>query len=124
MTGAWREPITLTVVNNHWKSKAGDETVNAVRRTDQARHVATLVQAKLDADPNALVAVLGLPDPQHCSADIEDVTPGCCAGGDASMAEQAEQDAMNRGEAVAPEKDRRLAVVSGREPPSAGSGRH
>ena len=71
VTGAWREPITLTVVNNHWKSKAGDETVNAVRRTDQARHVATLVQAKLDADPNALVAVLGDLNDYYPSTPVE-----------------------------------------------------
>lgn len=59
VAGAWGEPITMTVVNNHWKSKAGDETVNAVRRADQARHVAALVQAKVASAPDALVTVLG-----------------------------------------------------------------
>lgn len=59
VTGAWSQPLTITVMVNHWKSKAGDETVNAIRRADQARFVATLVQQKVDDDPAALVAVLG-----------------------------------------------------------------
>ncbi len=59
VTGAWGEPFALRVIVNHWKSKGGDETVNAVRREAQARHVATLVQERLDADPAAHVIVLG-----------------------------------------------------------------
>jgi hypothetical protein len=59
VAGAWGEPFALRVIVNHWKSKGGDETVNAVRREAQARHVATLVQERLDADPAAHVIVLG-----------------------------------------------------------------
>ncbi|MCE7982865.1 MAG: hypothetical protein DYG89_16910 [Caldilinea sp. CFX5] len=76
VTGAWGEPITITVVNNHWKSKAGDETVNAVRRADQARHVATLVQAKLATDPNALVTVLGDLNDYYPSTPVEVLRTG------------------------------------------------
>ncbi len=59
VTGSWGEPYPLTMIVNHWKSKGGDETVNVVRRTAQAQHVAGLVQATLDADPAAHVVVLG-----------------------------------------------------------------
>lgn len=56
-----------------------------------------------------LVAALGLPDPAHCTAEIEDITPACAA----SEAERAQQEAINRGDAnVAPKDDRRLAHVS------------
>lgn len=56
-----------------------------------------------------LVAALGLPDPAHCAAQIEDVTPACAV----SEAERAQQDAINRGDAgVAAKDDRRLAHVS------------
>ncbi len=57
--GAWGEPFAITVIDNHWKSKGGDESVNVVRREAQARHVATLVQEKIDANPDARVLVLG-----------------------------------------------------------------
>ncbi|MEZ4861367.1 MAG: endonuclease/exonuclease/phosphatase family protein [Caldilineaceae bacterium] len=57
--GAWDKPLLLTVIVNHWKSKGGDETVNVVRRTDQARHVASLVQEKVNTDPQTNVIVLG-----------------------------------------------------------------
>jgi hypothetical protein len=57
--GEWGDPYALTVIVNHWKSKAGDESVNVVRRTLQAEHVATLVQSRLDEDPTAHVVVLG-----------------------------------------------------------------
>lgn len=76
IAGAWGDPITVTVVNNHWKSKAGDETVNAVRRADQARYVATLVQAKVTSDPNALVAVLGDLNDYYPSTPIEVLRTG------------------------------------------------
>ena len=59
INGAWGEPYGITVINNHWKSKGGDESVNVIRREAQARHVASLVQEKIDADPNARVIVLG-----------------------------------------------------------------
>lgn len=59
VTGSWGEPYGLTVIVNHWKSKGGDETVNVVRRTAQAQHVAALVQATLDGDADAHVVVLG-----------------------------------------------------------------
>jgi len=57
--GDWGEPYTVTVVNNHWKSKGGDESVNVVRRTAQAQHVAQIVQQRVDTDPAARVIVLG-----------------------------------------------------------------
>lgn len=59
VTGDWGEPYRLRVIVNHWKSKGGDETVNAVRREKQARHVATLVQEQLGVDAAAHVVVLG-----------------------------------------------------------------
>ncbi len=59
VSGDWGDAYPLTVIVNHWKSKGGDEAVNVVRRTAQAQHVASLVQAKVDADPAAHVVVLG-----------------------------------------------------------------
>jgi len=59
VSGPWGDPYPLTVIVNHWKSKSGDESNNLVRRTFQAAHVAGLVQARLDADPEAHVVVLG-----------------------------------------------------------------
>lgn len=59
VSGPWGNSYPLTVISNHWKSKGGNEEVNVVRRTAQAEHVASLVQAKLDADPDANVVVLG-----------------------------------------------------------------
>ena len=50
---------TLWLVDNHWKSKSGDEDVNARLRSEQAAAVARAVQAILDADPTAQVIVLG-----------------------------------------------------------------
>lgn len=57
--GDWGEPYKLRIVNNHLKSKGGDELVNVVRREQQARFVATLVQEQLTADLTAHVVVLG-----------------------------------------------------------------
>ena len=57
--GEWGEAYALTVITNHWKSKGGDESVNLVRRTAQARHVAGLVQERLNMDPAAHLVVLG-----------------------------------------------------------------
>lgn len=60
VSGDWPGGTTaLWVIDNHWKSKAGDETVNAVRRMAQAEHVAGLVQALVEADPAAQVVVAG-----------------------------------------------------------------
>lgn len=59
ISGAWGDAFPITLINNHWKSKAGDESVNAPRRLGQARHVAALLQERLAADPQAHVIVLG-----------------------------------------------------------------
>ena len=59
VTGGWGESFVLTLINNHWKSKSGNESANAPHRLAQAEHVARLVQERLDADPEAAVAVLG-----------------------------------------------------------------
>jgi hypothetical protein len=74
--GPWGEPVRLTVIDNHWKSKGGDESVNVVRRTDQALHVATLVQEKLDADPDAAVVVLGDLNDYYASGPVEALRTG------------------------------------------------
>ena len=57
--GPWGEDYPLTVIVNHWRSKRGDESVNVVHRGLQAEHVASIVQTRLDADPDAHVVVLG-----------------------------------------------------------------
>ncbi len=57
--GPWGDDYPLTVVVNHWESKLGDESANVVHRTLQAEHVASIVQMRLDADPEAHVVVLG-----------------------------------------------------------------
>ena len=44
VAGNWGEPFALRLINNHWKSKAGDEEVNARRRILQAEHVAQIVE--------------------------------------------------------------------------------
>lgn len=60
VSGAWQTgTAALWVIDNHWKSKAGDETVNAVRRLAQAKHVAAVVQTLLDTGPAAQVIVAG-----------------------------------------------------------------
>lgn len=57
--GDWGDPYELTLIDNHWKSKGGDESVNSARRRAQAQHVADLVQERLDENPDARVIVLG-----------------------------------------------------------------
>ncbi len=52
-------PQRVWIVGNHWKSKSGDEAVNARLRGEQAAAVARTVQRVLDADPAAQVIVLG-----------------------------------------------------------------
>ncbi|MEZ4733553.1 MAG: endonuclease/exonuclease/phosphatase family protein [Caldilineaceae bacterium] len=69
--GDWQSAFPLTVIVNHWKSKAGDEKVNAVRRLAQARHVATLVQQQIDHDRDAQVVVLGDLNDYYESPPIE-----------------------------------------------------
>lgn len=69
--GPWGEAYPLTVIVNHWKSKGGDESANIVRRTYQAEHVARLVQARLDADPEAHVVVLGDLNDYYESGPVE-----------------------------------------------------
>ncbi|RLT44282.1 MAG: hypothetical protein DWI57_03395 [Chloroflexi bacterium] len=68
--GPWGAPYPLTVIVNHWKSKSGDESVNLVRRIFQAQHVAALAQARLDADPDAHVIVLGDLNDYYTSAPV------------------------------------------------------
>ena len=74
--GAWGAPVRLTVIDNHWKSKGGDETVNVVRRTAQAQHVASLVQEKLAADPDAAVVVLGDLNDYYASGPVDALRSG------------------------------------------------
>lgn len=67
------EALALTVIVNHWKSKVGDETVNLPRRIRQAQAVADLAQARLSADPNAAVVVLGDLNDYYGSEPVETV---------------------------------------------------
>lgn len=57
--GEWEKPYRIRVITNHLKSKGGDERVNVVRRTLQAKIVAAKVQSWLDADSSSQVVVLG-----------------------------------------------------------------
>ncbi len=59
------------MIVNHWKSKGGDEKVNAVRRAKQARFVAALVQAQSAKDAAAHVVVLGDLNDYYASVPIE-----------------------------------------------------
>lgn len=59
VSGPWGDPYALTVIANHWKSKGGDESMNVIRRTRQARHVASLVQERLSQEPEARIVVIG-----------------------------------------------------------------
>jgi hypothetical protein len=74
--GSWEEPYALTVIGNHWKSKGGDESVNVVRRTLQAEHVAQLVQERLDDDEDANVVVLGDLNDFYQSGPVETLQRG------------------------------------------------
>lgn len=76
VTGDWGAPLRLRVITNHWKSKAGDEAVNAVRRTAQARQVAELVQQALDADPSTHVIVLGDLNDYYDSGPVQTLRTG------------------------------------------------
>jgi hypothetical protein len=55
----WANSQQLWVINNHWKSKSGDEEANARLRVAQAQAVAARVQAILAVDANAQIVVLG-----------------------------------------------------------------
>ncbi len=57
--GAWGDEFLLRVIDNHWKSKSGDERINAARRLEQARTVAALIQEQGAKDAAAHVIVLG-----------------------------------------------------------------
>jgi hypothetical protein len=74
--GAWGGPLALRVIVNHWKSKAGDETVNTVRRQEQAAFVTELARAKLAEDANAGVIVLGDLNDYYASTPVELVRTG------------------------------------------------
>ena len=74
--GPWGEDYPLTVVVNHWRSKRGDESVNVVHRTLQAEHVASIVQARLDIDPDAHVVVLGDLNDFQTSQPVETLQHG------------------------------------------------
>ncbi|WP_298980772.1 endonuclease/exonuclease/phosphatase family protein [Caldilinea sp.] len=71
--GNWGDAMTLTVIVNHWKSKVGDEAVNLPRRIRQAQAVAELAQARLSANPNAAVIVLGDLNDYYGSEPVETV---------------------------------------------------
>jgi hypothetical protein len=55
----WQQKQTVWVIDNHWKSKSGDESANARLRAAQANVVAQRVSAILAADANAQIVVLG-----------------------------------------------------------------
>lgn len=57
--GAWDGPQTVWLINNHWKSKSGDETANARLRAAQADAVAAYVAGIQSADPTAQIIALG-----------------------------------------------------------------
>jgi uncharacterized protein len=76
VTGDWGAAYPLRVIVNHWKSKAGDETVNVVRREEQARFVATLVQEAVNTNPEAHVIVLGDLNDYYGSTPVETLRTG------------------------------------------------
>jgi hypothetical protein len=55
----WENAQLVWVINNHWKSKSGDENANARLRAVQASVVAERVQAIVSVDAAAQVVVLG-----------------------------------------------------------------
>ena len=76
VSGAWGAPFSLRVIDNHWKSKSGDESVNAPRRMAEAHFVASLVQQRLDTDPAAYVIVLGDLNDFYPSAPLDALAEG------------------------------------------------
>lgn len=57
--GPWPTPARLWLINNHWKSKAGDEAANATLRAAQAAAVAAHVADLAAQDPVLVLAVVG-----------------------------------------------------------------
>jgi hypothetical protein len=55
----WERGQSVWIINNHWKSKSGDETENARLRAAQANAVAARVQEILAIDPAAQIVVAG-----------------------------------------------------------------
>jgi hypothetical protein len=76
VSGAWETPVRLRVIDNHLKSKGGDEAVNVVRRERQAAFVASLVQELLDGDPGAQAVVLGDLNDFYDSAPVQALRTG------------------------------------------------
>jgi hypothetical protein len=75
--GAWEGgPRLLWIVNNHWKSKAGDEAVNAGQRMAQARHVAAGVASIQAQAPDAPVVVIGDLNDFYAAPPIEALRTG------------------------------------------------
>lgn len=74
ISGTWGEPYPLQVIVNHWKSKAGDEAVNAVRRNAQATFVADLAQQAIAA--NKQMIVLGDLNDYYGSEPVERLRTG------------------------------------------------
>jgi hypothetical protein len=71
VTGTWGAPLALRVIDNHWKSKSGDERSNAPRRVAQARFVVAMAQEALDTDPMADVVILGDLNDYYGSEPVE-----------------------------------------------------
>src|SRR5688500_1163379 len=67
----WANSQQVWVINNHWKSKSGDEEANARLRAAQAQSVAEWVQTILTVDANAQIVVLG---------DLNDFYDGAAVG--------------------------------------------
>ncbi len=76
VSGPWGEPYPITVIGNHWKSKAGDESINVLRRTLQAQTVADWIAARLEDDPQANVIVLGDLNDFYGSGPVEKLRLG------------------------------------------------
>jgi hypothetical protein len=56
VTGTWGAPVALRLIDNHWKSKAGNEALNAKRRLAQARQVAALAQTAQQSGVPVVIA--------------------------------------------------------------------
>lgn len=76
-SGAFSDtPYPLTVIVNHWKSKAGDESINVLRRTLQAQSVAEWIDTRLQEDAQANVVVLGDLNDYYASAPVDALQQG------------------------------------------------
>ncbi|MEZ4835908.1 MAG: endonuclease/exonuclease/phosphatase family protein [Caldilineaceae bacterium] len=74
--GPWGEPYPITVIVNHWKSKAGDESLNVLRRILQANTVADWIVARTEDDPQVNVVVLGDLNDYYGSRPVERLRQG------------------------------------------------